>query len=341
MFNNLSPPFLALAFIVAAAVVWIAGIWVARTTSVIDRRLGWGQAIGGLVILAVVTNLPEIAITGSAAIHKDIDLAVGNILGGIGIQTVVLVVLDAVAGRKKREPLSTVAASSPLKLEGLLLTFILILLIIGSLLPHSFSIGGFDPIAAVVFASWLVGVRLIAEKKKRHRAAHKIHHRHVHHRLVNAHFAITLGVFLLGAIATLIGGVVLEETGDKLATHFGINGIFFGSTILAAATALPEISTGIASVRMKEYQLAMSDIFGGNAFLPLLMLPAGLLAGTALLSDLSSAELFLIASGLTLTLCYLIGLTMHAKKRIWGLGGDSWTVLILYATSLAILWRLT
>jgi len=39
-----------------------------------------------------------------------------------------------------------------------------------------------------------------------------------------------------------------------------------GATILAAASALPEISTGIAVVRLCDHQLVMSDVFGCNAF---------------------------------------------------------------------------
>ena len=72
---------------------------------------------GGLVILAITTNLPEIAITTGAAVSGDLGIAIGNILGGIAIQTLVLVLLDAF-GVRGRPPLTYRAASLVLVLGG-------------------------------------------------------------------------------------------------------------------------------------------------------------------------------------------------------------------------------
>ena len=53
-------------------------------------------------------------------------------------------------------------------------------------------------------------------------------------------------VFALAGAVTLVAGIVLERSGERIASHVGLSGVIFGATILAAATALPEISTGIA-----------------------------------------------------------------------------------------------
>ena len=65
---------------------------------------------------------------------------------------------------------------------------------------------------------------------------------------------------------TLVAGVGLEVSGEGIARQTGMTGVLFGATILAAATALPEISTGLAAMKLRDYQMAMGDIFGGNAF---------------------------------------------------------------------------
>jgi cation:H+ antiporter len=63
---------------------------------------------------------PEAAITVSAALCHHLDVAVGNILGGIAVRTVVLTILDG-AGVRSRAPLTHLAASLVLILEGALL----------------------------------------------------------------------------------------------------------------------------------------------------------------------------------------------------------------------------
>ncbi len=86
-----------LVFVGCAAGIWVAGSYLSNSTDVLSDRLHLGQALGGLILLAIATNLPELAITYSAAASGHLDVAVSNILGGIAIQTVVLVALDALA----------------------------------------------------------------------------------------------------------------------------------------------------------------------------------------------------------------------------------------------------
>ena len=109
-----------------------------------------------------------------------------------------------------------------------------------------------------------------------------------------------------------------------------MDGILFGSTVLAAATALPEVSTGLASAKLGDYQLAVSDIFGGNAFLPVLFFLAGLLSGQAVFPQLRDTDMYLIGLGVSLTCVYIYGLIFRPGHKVLGLGLDSLVVLVLY-----------
>jgi cation:H+ antiporter len=137
-------------------------------------------------------------------------------------------------------------------------------------------------------------------------------------------------VFTIAALATLGAGVALERSGDAAAGELGMSGLLFGATFLALATSLPEISTGLQAVKQGDDDLAVSDIFGGNAFLPVLFLVATLITGTAVLPRAGAADIYLTALGALLTLVYVIGLVFRSTRRVLGMGVDSLVVLVLY-----------
>jgi cation:H+ antiporter len=138
-------------------------------------------------------------------------------------------------------------------------------------------------------------------------------------------------IFAVAAVATLGAGVVLERSGEAIADHIGLSGVLFGATVLAAATSLPELSTGLTSVRNGDYQLAVSDIFGGNAFLPVLFLMGTQLSGDAVLPHAQRTDIYLTALAIVLTLIYAIGLLFRPQRRIARMGIDSLAVLVIYA----------
>lgn len=58
--NSLPSLLLLVIFLGCAAAIWIAGIKLSDTTDILAQRLHLGAALGGVVLLAVATNLPEI-----------------------------------------------------------------------------------------------------------------------------------------------------------------------------------------------------------------------------------------------------------------------------------------
>ena len=337
---------LLLIFAGAAAVIWVAGIQLSSQTDVLDDRLHLGSALGGLILLAIATNLPEIAITVSAAASDNIGVAVGNILGGIAIQTVVLVILD-VFGMKGTEPLSHKAASLTLVIEAVTVIAVLGVVIAGSQMPGNLIVFRVTPAVVLILVIWVLGLFLVrrsqkalpwhqqgdapgSQEKPKGHSKQQTSQRNKH---VSTGKSVL--IFTVAALATLGAGVVLERSGDAIAGHVGLSGVLFGATFLALATSLPEISTGLTSVKEGDYKLAFSDIFGGNAFLPVLFLVAVLITGRPVLPQAQATDIYLTALAILLTLTYLLGLIFRPQKKILAMGIDSLVVLILYLLGIA------
>ena len=345
MFEQMPLPLLSLIFAAAAAVVWVAGIYVSKTSDVLSSRFGLGEALGGALLLAIVTNLPEIAITASGAMRNQLGIATGNILGGIAIQTVVLVILDAF-GLGKKAPLTSHAASLDLVVEALLVIAMLTVVVMGHQLPESLIWRGITPDDVLICGTWLAGIYLIGKARgalpwqshgeapggQRRRTARQKSERDEEKKLSTGWATI---VFVFAAAATLVAGVVLQQTSETMAKAFGMSGVIFGATILAAVTALPEISTGLAAVRLGDYKLAISDIFGGNAFLPVIFLVATLVSGKSVLPHAAKSDMYLTALGMLLTDVYILGLIFRPRFQIARMGIDSVVVLVLYGIGVA------
>jgi len=347
MIESLSLPILLFIFGVCAVVIWFAGIKLSKTADILSIHFGLGEALGGLILLAIVTNLPEIAITVSASLQNNLDLAIGNILGGIAIQTVVLVVLD-VFGLGKKDPLTYRAASLVLVLEGLMVITVLTLVVVGNLLKPSNIYLGVSPIDLLIVLVWLAGIYMMGKartdlpwhklgtlpnsqkeerghsKKKKHDSAIK----------KGVRIQTVIFIFAGCSLLTLVAGVGLEVSGDAIAKQIGMTGVLFGATILAAATALPEVSTGLASMKLKDYQMAMSDIFGGNAFLPVLFMVATVLSGKSVLPLAHKTDIYLTGLGILLTIVYICGLMFRPRKQLFWMGVDSFLVMIVYLIGL-------
>jgi cation:H+ antiporter len=339
--GGLSTPLLVLVFAAGAVATWIAGTALSKTTDVIDRRFDLGEALGGVILLAIAGSLPELAITISAAASGNLLLAAGNLIGGIAVQTMVLVVCDAAASRT--QALTYLVGSLIPVLEGLLVIFVVSGVLMGSLLPESTAIGPLSPASLSIALIWLGGVWLL--NNVRRRPAWKIdmpgsrpgrpHHREPQPEAKPMAARRAIVLFAVASVVTLVAGVMLEVAGNHLADRAHINGVIFGATILAVATALPEISSGVAAVRLGDNELAVADIFGGNSFQVVLFVVADLVAGKPVLPQAGHQNAWLADVGISLSVIYCWGVIRRREDTLWRLGRDSVLALVVFGLGIA------
>jgi cation:H+ antiporter len=276
----------------------------------------------------------------------NLGLAAGNLIGGIAVQTMVLVLCDFAAGSER--PLSFLVGAVTPVLEGLLVVLVVSGVLMGALLSPSTAIAGVvSPGSIAIVVVWLLGLYVIARVRKEPRwrvempgsrpgrgTRRERHPDHPHPFASSTTFRVA-GIFVAACAVTLAAGVALELTGNALADRAGVNGVIFGATVLAIATALPEISSGIAAVRLGDHALAVGDIFGGNAFQVCLFLVADLVAGAPVLPTAGRLNSWLAALGIALSAVYAIGVVARPQRCHARLGPDSILALVLFAAGVA------
>jgi cation:H+ antiporter len=340
--TGLATPWLVLVFAAGAAATWAAGVALSRSTDALDARLKLGDDLGGIVLLAVAGSLPELAITVSAAASGNLGLAAGNLIGGIAVQTMVLVICDIAVGSER--PLTYLVGRLSPVLEGLLVALIVSFVLMGSLLPNSTAIGGVvSPASLAIVAFWFAGIWIVTQIRADHpwtismpgsqpgRHRRRDPHPQRQHPFAERSTAAVAGIFGVASLVTLVAGVGLEMSGNTLANRAGINGVIFGATILSAATALPEISSGLAAVRLGDNALAVGDILGGNAFQLCLFLVADLVAGAPVLPTAGRLNGWLAALGIALTAIYATGVIVRPQRCLFRLGPDSIVAILVFA----------
>ena len=73
--------------------------------------------------------------------------------------------------------------------------------------------------------------------------------------------------FVTAAVVVLVAGYFIVRFADDIARETGLGRVWAGVLLLATATSLPELATGISAIRLVgEPNLAVGGVFGSNVF---------------------------------------------------------------------------
>ena len=330
-------------FVLAASGVWFAGTKLSAYADEISDRKRIGKAFMGLIFLASITELPELVTTITAAISANAPLVLNNMFGGIVLQTAILAAADLVI---RQAPLTSYPRKpTPVLEAGFLLLLLALLMGVISLGERSLlgHIGYGTVLLAVTYG---ISIWFLRNLDNNHAAWTPIElpEEQADGAITNWRaglreipFQMLSQLSLAAALAILICGVLLVELSDVIAEQTGLGASFIGVTFLAAATSLPELSTTVMAVRLRAYTMAISNIFGSNLIMLVLLLPADFFYTPGpLLAHVDHSARFAIVAGMLVTIVYVIGLVVRHKRKLFGMGLDSFAVLAIYLTSLAV-----
>ncbi len=250
---------LGFVFLVKGADIFVEG------SSSIAKRLHVPSIIIGLTIVAMGTSLPETAVSVTASIAGNNELAVSNAVGSNIFNLMVVIgfcaVMTPVAVQKdvlKRDfPFSMLCA--------------VLLFALGCIGPMI--LGHFDGAVLLAFFAVYV-VFLIRSALKASKSGNASDDESIAAAEEMKMISVSKSIFFIvaGAAGIALGGDVVVNSASNIATKFGMSQTLVGLTIVSIGTSLPELVTSIVAARKNEVDMALGNAIGSNIFNILMVL---------------------------------------------------------------------
>ncbi len=322
--------------------VWLAGARLARYADQIGHLTGLSEGLLGLVLLGGITSLPELAVGVTASVSGSPTLAVNDVLGSASINLVILALADVVYGR---HALTSTPPTPQMMLQGVLVVLILALVvaptIAGDVLLLGIGAWSWVMIATFIGAVWFIAKaqdrRSWVPADRKEKANQRIE------RTPDGRYTLRQLVARTAAVAVVIlaAGFLLARTGEALAEQTGLGTSFVGAVMLAMATSLPEVSTVLTAVRLKRYEMAISDILSTNLFnVMIIVLVDAIHQGGPVLMEAGRFAAFGALLAIVLTTFFVLGMIERRDRTVLRMGIDSLAVLLCYSAGVVVLYQL-
>lgn len=274
-------------FIVGLVLIIKGGDWFVDSASWIAEVLGVPKFVIGATIVSIATTLPEMFVSIQATIKGNVDMAAGNAIGSVTANTAMILGIfimcsPFVIERKSFSPkaLMMFAASATLVLgcifttkqtltfEGetgeyyslstvgtVVLIVIFIIFFIENFISMKNSPTQIEPAPdsiAIQEEDDIVPTKETATGKD---------------------WAKNVILFLVGAVAVVVGSDLLVDNGTEIALGFNVPQRVISVVAIAIGTSLPELVTTITALKKKEDAISIGNILGANIIDLTLILP--------------------------------------------------------------------
>ena len=252
------------AFLVKGADFFVEG------SSSIAKKLKGPPIIIGLTIVAMGTSLPETAVSVTASLVQNNELAVSNVVGSnifnlmfvIGVCSILTPIMVQKA---------TVVRDIPLSLGCAL--FLLVLGVSGLGDKAGMTLGHADGVIfLIVFAGYIF--TMVRSAMKARAAGQKVEIEGVEEcdNMKELSYGKSILFLIVGAAAIAFGGDLTVDTASRIAIELGMSQTLVGLTIVSIGTSLPELVTSVVAARKNEVDMAVGNAVGSNIFNILMVL---------------------------------------------------------------------
>ncbi len=278
----------------------------------IAKATGISEVIIGATIVSLATTLPEILVSVIATARGSIEFAVGNatgsMLSNLGLTLALLLSIKTVKIQGRALPVKAAYL-----VASALLAYVCIAL--------DRKLDAWE--GCVLLGGFLLFMAINVVEAKRAAKNSKNDSEYCKEETGGKTNMVLL--FLLGAVGIGSGAWLLVEYGTKVAGILGVPDRLIAVTMVAIGTGLPELVTGLASIRKDKAHLCIGNIIGANIINGSLLLGLVSIIGNGIaLQGSVFLELPLI---MLISLILVVPLILKKRSYRW----QGFTMLAIYA----------
>ena len=279
-----------------------------EASSSIAKTLRVPSIIIGLTIVAFGTSMPELAVSTTASLAGNNEIAVGNVIGSNIFN--LLVVLGACGAIR---PFAVQLRWDYAASVGVAAA--LFFMIVGD---HFLS----RTEAIIIMVLFAVFVAMTVRDALTNRIEEEEEYKSI--------TPLRCAIYIVGGLTAIVcGGDLVVECAKEIALALGMSQTLVGLTVVALGTSLPELVTSVVASRKGENGLALGNVIGSNIFNILMVLGASAAVKPVPVNGLAvvDAACLIVFSLITWLLC-------RSKLRISRMEGlimlGMYTVYLIY-----------
>lgn len=286
-------------------------------SAAVAKKFHVPSVIIGLTIVAMGTSAPELAVSITAGLAGNNEIAISNVIGSnlfnllmvIGVCAAILPMNVDKSILKKEFPFVLI-------IQALLLLFCTNKFmgpVFGNLDGQNVLSRVEGIVLIVLFVCFMINIVCTTLKSRKNTAEDD-----GDDNKKDLHPALCILYIVGGAAAIVYGGDLVVDSATYIATAFGFSSTFIGLTVVAMGTSLPELVTSITAIKKNENDLALGNVLGSNLFNILFVLAVSTsLTPIAVLTENIIDLAFLVVISI---IAYLFCCSKKKVSRVEGLG---------------------
>ena len=281
-------------------------------SSSVAKRFHVPSVIIGLTVVAMGTSLPETAVSVTASIANNNELAISNAVGSNIFNLIVVIGFCAV--------MTPVMVGSDTIKRDIPFSALCALLLLGLGIwglgdATGLVLGHLDGILLLVlFVVYLLV--LIRSALKERKAAKTTSSEEEEYALLSIPKSL---IYIAGGVAGIaIGGSLTVESASRIAIDLGMSQTLVGLTIVSIGTSLPELVTSIVAARKNEVGMALGNAIGSNVFNILMVL--GIASAISPISFITENVIDIVILLACTLIVWIFAVTKKQINRVEGIG---------------------